>query len=165
METQNEQKARELAIKYCKDIDSNGKECYNVGCEIACNEAMEWKDEQATYDSWYLEELKERNKFYQEFIKYLYEDCAGSKDLILRAITENSYNGYIGYVDTEKSIDDNGNLIFTFKVDDNTYKAHWQQSDNYACCQWTGYAEDDYKGYLLFPTHDFKKFFCIYYEC
>lgn len=46
MDISNEKKARELAIKYCKDIDSSGNECYNIGCEIACNEAMQWKDEE-----------------------------------------------------------------------------------------------------------------------
>lgn len=44
---EEEEKARELAIKYCKEINSNGKECYNIGCEIACNEMSDWKDEQA----------------------------------------------------------------------------------------------------------------------
>ena len=135
-----------------------------IKTQINKNLNKQSKDEQIMYD-FYLEELKECNKFYREFTKYLYEDCAGSKDLILEAVTNNTCNKYVGYVVTENSIDNNGDLILTFKVDDITYKAHWQQSDNYACCQWTGYAEDDYKGYLLFPTHGFKKFFCIYYEC
>lgn len=155
----NEQKAKEIATRWkAKGLPYNA--IYDTAIEV-----MEWKDEQIMYDSLYFEKLKECNKFYQEFIKYLYEDCAGSKDLILETVRNNTCNIYVGYVDTEKSIDGNGNLIFTFKVNDNTYKADWQQADNYACCQWTGYVEDDYKGYLLFPTCDFKKFFCIYYEC
>lgn len=42
----DEEKSRELAIKYCKDIDYKGRECYNIGCEAACNEMAEYKDEQ-----------------------------------------------------------------------------------------------------------------------
>lgn len=40
------EKAQELAIKYCKEIDSHGKEVYNIGCEIACNEIAKWKEQQ-----------------------------------------------------------------------------------------------------------------------
>lgn len=40
------EKARELAIKYCKDIDPHGKEVYNIGCEIACCEMAYWKEQQ-----------------------------------------------------------------------------------------------------------------------
>lgn len=40
------EKARELAIKYCKDIDPHGKEVYNIGCEIACCEITAWKEQQ-----------------------------------------------------------------------------------------------------------------------
>lgn len=42
----DEEKSRELAIKFCKDIDSNGKEVYNIGCEIACLEMARYKNEQ-----------------------------------------------------------------------------------------------------------------------
>lgn len=42
----NEEKAKELAIKYCKEIDPYGKEVYNIGCEIACCEMAEWKEQQ-----------------------------------------------------------------------------------------------------------------------
>ena len=113
----------------------------------------------------FLEGYKTRCDFYQNFIEYLHDDCSGAKDGIIEAVAENLRTMFIGYVDTEKEIDKNGDIIFKFKINDTTYKAHWQQSDNYAVCQWTGFENDDYKGYLLFPTHNFKKFFCIYYEC
>ena len=42
----NEEKAQELAIKYCKEIDPHGREVYNIGCGIACCEMAEWKEQQ-----------------------------------------------------------------------------------------------------------------------
>ena len=41
----NEEKARKLAIEYCKDIDDEGRESYNIFCEEACLEMAKWKDE------------------------------------------------------------------------------------------------------------------------
>lgn len=121
-------------------------------------------NEERDIDMW-LEEYKSRTHFYKNFIEYLSEECVGSKDNIIEAVNNNFRNEFIGYVDTEKEIDKKGNLIFKFKIDDKPYKAHWQENDNYAVCQWTGYEADDYMGYLLFPTWGFKKFFCIYYTC
>ena len=123
------------------------------------------KDEQHESDRLFLEEYKSRCEFYVELIKYLYEECAGDKNQIIEAVSTNEKNEFIGYVETEKEIDNNGNLIFKFKVEDMVYRAYWQQDDNYAVCQWTGYEPDDYYGYMLFPTYNFKKFFCIYYKC
>lgn len=44
-EEEKQEKARELAIKYCKDIDPHGKEVYNIGCAIACCEMADWADQ------------------------------------------------------------------------------------------------------------------------
>jgi hypothetical protein len=44
-EEEKQEKARELAIKYCKDIDYHGKEVYNIGCAIACCEMADWADQ------------------------------------------------------------------------------------------------------------------------
>jgi hypothetical protein len=43
-EKEKQGKARELAIKYCKDIDSYGKEVYDIGCAFACCEMADWAD-------------------------------------------------------------------------------------------------------------------------
>lgn len=42
----NEEKAQELAIKYCKEIDPHGREVYNIGCGVACCEMADWKEKQ-----------------------------------------------------------------------------------------------------------------------
>ena len=49
-------------------------------------------------------------------------------------------------------------------LDDKEYNAIWQPVDNYAVIQWTTF-EDDYHGYMLFPTSNDKRYFCMYYEC
>ena len=46
MNTQDEEKARELAIKSTRDIDDKGNEVYNVFVEAALQEMAEWKKKQ-----------------------------------------------------------------------------------------------------------------------
>lgn len=41
----NEEKARELAMEYCKELDDEGRTSYNIFCEEACIEMAKWKDE------------------------------------------------------------------------------------------------------------------------
>ena len=166
----NEEKAKKIAMPcpacsclWTKDMMYKQEYCKDCVPQDRFTGAMEmaqWKDEQFESDRLFLEEYKSRCHFYEEFIKYLHDECVGVKDSIIEAVSEHKIM-YIGYVDTEKEIKPNGDLIFKFKIDDLTYRATWQESDNYAVCQWTGYEPDDYKGYLLFPTFGFKKFFCI----
>lgn len=49
---EKQEKARELAIKYCKDIDPHGKEVYNIGCAIACCEMADWADQHPREGLW-----------------------------------------------------------------------------------------------------------------
>lgn len=58
-EEENREKAKELAIKYCKDIDPHGKEIYNIGCEIACCEMVEWADQHPREGLWDSEKVVE----------------------------------------------------------------------------------------------------------
>ena len=51
-EEEKQEKARELAIKYCKDIDPHGKEVYNIGCAIACCEMADWADQNPRKGLW-----------------------------------------------------------------------------------------------------------------
>ena len=44
--TENELKARGLAIQYTIDVDDNGNEIYNAFAEAALVEMAKWKDEQ-----------------------------------------------------------------------------------------------------------------------
>ncbi|MBP5589075.1 MAG: hypothetical protein J6X26_00895 [Bacteroidales bacterium] len=46
----NEEKARELAMEYCKELDDEGRTSYNIFCEEACIEMAKWKDEQYNRD-------------------------------------------------------------------------------------------------------------------
>lgn len=41
----NEEKARELAIYFGREIDAQGKACYDIGYEVACSKMAEWKDD------------------------------------------------------------------------------------------------------------------------
>lgn len=51
-EEEKQEKARELAIKYCKDIDPHGKEVYDIGCAIACCEMADWTDQHPRKGLW-----------------------------------------------------------------------------------------------------------------
>lgn len=166
----NEEKARAIIGEDCKKencLDCGGRlSAAEGGCDVwqKIMQMAQWKDEEHEQDKLFLEEYKSRCDFYGAFIEYLANECVGSKERIIEAVAEQR-NVYVGYVETEKEIKPNGDLVFKFNIDDITYKATWQENDNYAVCQWTGYEPDDYHGYLLLPTFGFKKFFCIYYDC
>ena len=72
-------------------------------------------EEQHEQDKLFLEAYKERCNFYEKFIEYLHDECVGLKDGIIEAVAENMRNEFIGYVDTEKEIDKNGDVIIKFK--------------------------------------------------
>lgn len=40
-----------------------------------------------------------------------------------------------------------------------------EENDDYYVCQWTGYCEDDYCGYLYFKTDVPGQYVKVYYEC
>ena len=99
---------------------------------------------------------------YRAFIDYLVNDCIGDKNTLLETFNDNSYSRYVGKVDVTKELQKNDLFLF-FEVEGGHYKAEWQARDNYAVWQ-TGEMEDDYRGYLLFPTWDDNVYFCLYYE-
>ena len=70
-----------------------------------------------------------------------------------------------GYVEVTKKQDEKNNLFLTFTIHNVKHVAQWQEDDGYAVWQTTTCAEDDFSGYLLFPTEDENKYFCISYEC
>ena len=56
-EDEKQEKARELAIKYCKEVDPHGKEVYNIGCAIACCEMADWTDQHPRKGLWDAEKV------------------------------------------------------------------------------------------------------------
>ena len=68
-------KAKALAIEYCKDIDFKGRECYNIGCEIACNEMADYMINKA-YEAF----CKTTCKGYQEAKKCFVDNCKAKQD-------------------------------------------------------------------------------------
>jgi hypothetical protein len=113
-----------------------------------------------------MESLRYKNKFWEEFINYLNNEAIGDTRSIIEAVADNERNFFEGYVNVTKTVRDNQKLLIKFKNNaGNEYTAEWQAADNYACWQTTGMMGDDYSGYLLFPTYDDDKYFCLYYEC
>lgn len=110
-----------------------------------------------------IKELKSDINTYSEFIKYIVEKAVGDKLSIIQIFYENEYNHFLGYVEVEKKIKD-GKLILSFKFKDEDNSAEWQASDNYAIYQYE-WAEDCYRGFLLFPTYDENKYFLLGYSC
>ena len=111
------------------------------------------------------EKLKELEELetYKAFIDYLVNDCIGDKNTLLETFNDNSYSHYVGKVSVTKKLQGSG-LFLLFEVEGSRYKAEWQARDNYAVWQ-TCKLEDNYSGYLLFPTGDDNIYFCLYYEC
>lgn len=114
----------------------------------------------------WVQELTERNKFWNDFIEYITKNAVGDKLALIRTVHDNRHNRSEGYVKVQKRINEKKELLFDFttsKGDKRT--AIWQPSDNYACWQTCGIASDDYSGFLLMPTYKDDEYFCIYYEC
>ena len=113
----------------------------------------------------YMDELKNKVRFYEEFLSYLHKNAIGNTENIVDAVNDVSRCDFIGYVDVFKSINDNQQLVLEFTTPEGEKKkALWSADDNYAVWQTCGIAGDDYSGYLLFPTQNENSYFCIYYD-
>lgn len=100
---------------------------------------------------------------YKEFIHYLATGAVGNTEYIIQEFNNCTDVDFMGYKEvTVEEVDDE--LYVCFKIGKDTYKARWQEEDNYAVWQTCRY-EDDYSGYMLFPTKKSDTYFCLYYMC
>ena len=138
---------------------------YIAGAESR-DEEVDKLEEQHDDDRQWLECAEADIKFYRAFIEYLADRAIGDKSQIIEAVANNMRNAFIGYVKVTKSLNSQQDLILEFQIEGNEfkYKAEWQPSDNYACWQQCHF-EDDYDGYLLFPTYEDDEYFCMWYSC
>lgn len=101
---------------------------------------------------------------YKKFIEYLSDKAIGNTEHIIEEFNNCTYVNFEGYKEVTKEIIEN-KLYLKFQINETQLKAQWQASDNYAVWQTCGYAGDDYSGYMLFPTHNEKEYFCLRYQC
>ena len=123
-------------------------------------------EQQHADDKMWMQEVTERNKFWNDFMEYITENAVGDKLALIQTVHDNEHNWSEGYVKVKKRINEKQKLLLDFttsKGDKRT--ATWQPSDNYACWQTCGMVGDDYSGFLLMPTHKDDEYFCIYYQC
>ena len=123
-------------------------------------------EQQHADDKLWMQEVNERNKFWNDFMEYITENAVGDKLSLIRTVHDNDHNWSEGYVKVKKRINEKQELLLDFttsKGDKRT--ATWQPYDNYACWQTCGMVGDDYSGFLLMPTHKNDEYFCIYYTC
>ena len=123
-------------------------------------------EQQHADDKMWMQEVTERNKFWNDFMEYITENAVGDKLALIQTVHDNEHNWSEGYVKVKKRINEKQELLLDFttsKGDKRT--ATWQPSDNYACWQTCGMVGDDYSGFLLMPTHKDDEYFCIYYQC
>lgn len=123
-------------------------------------------EQQHADDQLWMQEVTERNKFWNDFMEYITENAVGDKLSLIQTVHDNEHNWSEGYVKVQKRINEKQELLLDFttsKGDKRT--ATWQPSDNYACWQTCGMVGDDYSGFLLMPTHKDDEYFCIYYQC
>lgn len=123
-------------------------------------------EQQHADDELWMQEVNERNKFWNDFMEYITENAVGDKLSLIQTVHDNEHNWSEGYVKVKKRINEKQELLLDFttsKGDKRT--ATWQPSDNYACWQTCGMVGDDYSGFLLMPTHKDDEYFCIYYQC
>ena len=123
-------------------------------------------EQQHADDELWMQEVTERNKFWNDFMEYITENAVGDKLALIQTVHDNEHNWSEGYVKVQKRINEKQELLLDFttsKGDKRT--ATWQPSDNYACWQTCGMVGDDYSGFLLMPTHKDDEYFCIYYQC
>ena len=169
------QNAEEYAKKHEKIINyhhdepetdfEDKKNAYITGARSRDKEINELKNENTRLEI-RMESLRDKNKFWEEFINYLNNEAVGDIRSIIEAVADNEQNLFEGYVKVMKTVRDNQKLLIKFKDNEgHEHTAEWQAADNYACWQTTGMLGDDYSGYLLFPTYDDDKYFCLYYEC
>lgn len=156
------------SIFYCKPTDpniltvlmTNGRRLY---CDEVC--PADPCEENELNQLW-MQELTERNKFWNDFMEYITENAVGDKLSLIQTVHDNEHNWSEGYVKVKKRINERQELLLDFttsKGDKRT--ATWQPSDNYACWQTCGMMGDDYSGFLLMPTYKNDEYFCIYYQC
>jgi hypothetical protein len=100
---------------------------------------------------------------YQEFIDYLADKSIGNTENIIEEFNNCTYVNFEGYKKVTKEVKDN-DIYLIFQINDTTFKAKWQESDNYAVWQTCGYTGDDYSGYMLFPTYTKDEYFCVNYN-
>lgn len=155
----------EILTKLKENLDENysfeeftGKEINNL--ESFINNAKDVSN----MNSLYRNEMLDNLNAYTEFIKYLAEEAIGDIKPLIECFYGNDSNRFIGYLETNKEIHEN-KIYLLFNIDNINYKAEWQPSDNYAVWQTCGVCGDDYSGYLLFPTYNQNKYFCISYTC
>lgn len=143
-------------------------------------DSWEWGDEQKEVDNLedYLRIIKQeralekdlddaemdRLNTYQEFIVYLADKAIGDTKYIIEEFNNCTYVNFEGYKKVTKEIKDN-DLYLIFKIGESTFKAKWQEIDNYAVWQTCGVCGDDYSGYLLFPTYKDNEYFVLWYKC
>ena len=123
-------------------------------------------EQQHADDELWMQEVNERNKFWNDFMEYITENAVGDKLSLIQTVHDNEHNWSEGYVKVQKRVNEKQELLLDFttsKGDKRT--ATWQPSDNYACWQTCGMVGDDYSGFLLMPTHKDDEYFCIYYQC
>lgn len=92
-EEEKQEKARELAIKYCKDIDNHGKEVYSIGCVIACCEMADWADQHPKEGLWDSEKVimwlkNNASKYMMEGINYPHYAYNGLVDDLCKAMED-----------------------------------------------------------------------------
>ena len=114
----------------------------------------------------WIQEITERNKFWNDFMEYITENAVGDKLALIQTVHDNEHNWSEGYVKVQKRINEKQELLLCFTTSKGEkLTATWQPSDNYACWQTCGIAGDNYSGFLLMPTHKDDEYFCIYYQC
>lgn len=117
-------------------------------------------------DDLWMQEVTERNKFWNDFMEYITENAVGDKLSLIQTVHDNEHNRSEGYVKVKKRINEKQELLLDFTTSNGDKRtATWQPSDNYACWQTCGMVGDDYSGFLLMPTHKDDEYFCIYYQC
>ena len=117
-------------------------------------------------DDLWMQEVTERNKFWNDFMEYITENAVGDKLSLIQTVHDNEHNWSEGYVKVKKRINEKQELLLDFTTSEGDKRtASWQPSDNYACWQTCGMVGDDYSGFLLMPTHKDDEYFCIYYQC
>lgn len=163
--TDNESKIRELERNFPVNKETMTKQelsAYRQGIRCGASQMAEWKDMCIESLRTSLDHEMKHNKSMGEFLEFIHKECKTNSVKVLEEISECFYIDFKGYVEAEESVDSDGITHHAFTLEGNTYDALLQH--NYSVCQWNGSVEDEFKGYLLFPTRDPKRFYCVYYE-
>ena len=128
----------------------------------------ELKEKIEENETW-INSLMEENKSYKDLFEYLTKNCLGSCSNVLKILSEESYWHVVGYVDVKKRLTDKGELYFDFKVpnEKEEFREHrsakWEAKENIAVWQ-TRHFDDDWHGYILFPTFDDFRYLCVWFQ-